>query len=472
MDPTPDTQLAAAPLQAAVEEIRTAIDHMIKIVDDGALDDLGAAGLVGFLQDWETLRNTLPVVDRAALQYGVEQGVPKTLCRRSMEQVLTAGLRLSAGEAGRRVRTARHLADRRSMTGEPLGPQRPHLAAAQRAGLITPEQVTVIDAALRQVDKPSFDPAAVEEGEKLLVELAHDLGPADLRQAAQKVVDAIDPDGVLPDEETHRQRRYLHYRQQPDGSVRGEFRLTPDAGAKFEAMLAPLAAPRTTRCTAGDPDGDAEQAPAAEIVEPDDRTRGQRLHDALEDVCDRLLRTDQLPDTGGTPATVVVHIDADRLLDLTGVGYYADGTPVRARTVAEMMDRAEIAWCLKDAKGAVLDLGRTRRIATYAQTLALYARDGGCSFPDCDVEPDWCERHHILSWLDGGPTNLDNLTLLCRYHHAQFAQRGWRCMINNDRLPVWIPPKWVDRQRRPILHSRIRIRNWNPQDPLPSTHLT
>jgi hypothetical protein len=96
--------------------------------------------------------------------------------------------------------------------------------------------------------------------------------------------------------------------------------------------------------------------------------------------------------------------------------------------------------------------------------LALIARDGGCSFPGCDTAPQWCERHHILPWQVGGDTNLDNLTLLCRYHHRHFEQGGWTCRLNGDGLPVWIPPKWIDRQRRPILNPRITASNWNPQD--------
>ena len=109
-----------------------------------------------------------------------------------------------------------------------------------------------------------------------------------------------------------------------------------------------------------------------------------------------------------------------------------------------------------NASGAVLDLGRSRRIATHHQTLALTARDGGCSFPGCDRAAQWCERHHIKEWVDGGATDLDNLTLLCRYHHHNFATRGWQCRINGDRLPEWIPPSWTDRTRTPLINTRIR----------------
>jgi hypothetical protein len=156
-------------------------------------------------------------------------------------------------------------------------------------------------------------------------------------------------------------------------------------------------------------------------------------------------------------------------ISVHGVGKYADGSPVSARTARNLSDQADIAFCVKDAKGAVLDLHRTRRIASPAQTLALIARDGGCSFPGCDVAPQWCQRHHIIAWYDGGPTNLGNLSLVCAYHHHQFAQRGWTCRINDDGLPVWIPPRWIDPRQRPILNARIPISNWDPQDPLDFT---
>lgn len=462
MNPGTGTQPAAAPLQAALDETRTGLQHLIKIVEDGALHDLGAHGVVELLQEVEEIRNRLPVVDRAVIQHSIEQGVPGLLCERSMARVLASGLRLSAAEAGRRVRAAEHLAERHTMTGEPLGPYRRHLAEAQRQGTITPEQVSVIDGALRTVDGRGFDPTDIEAGEQILTRAAESVGPAELKSLATKVIDGIDPDGTLVDEKQHRDRRFLHLRQRPDGSWHGEFRLTPQAGQKFATLLDTLSRPTTTRCQVGD----AETAEAKRVVDPDERTRGQRFHDAWETMMDRLLRSDQLPETGGTPTTVIITIEERDLVERAGSGRFADGTPISARAVAAMADQADVAWCVKNRQGAVLDLYRDRRIASPTQTLALIARDGGCSFPACDVRPEWCERHHIISWLDGGPTNLDNLTLVCRYHHHYFQQRRWTCKINTDGLPVWIPPSWIDREQRPILHPRIKISNWHPQDPL------
>jgi HNH endonuclease len=64
-----------------------------------------------------------------------------------------------------------------------------------------------------------------------------------------------------------------------------------------------------------------------------------------------------------------------------------------------------------------LDLGRTTRVISPAQRRALAVRDGGCVVPDCTRPLAWCVGHHLVHWLEGGPTDLANLALLCRAHH-------------------------------------------------------
>ncbi len=70
MDPDLLSEPAATALEAAVDGVRTALGHLIKVVEDGALTDLGAPGLVGFLAEFEQVRNTMPVIDRAAIRTG------------------------------------------------------------------------------------------------------------------------------------------------------------------------------------------------------------------------------------------------------------------------------------------------------------------------------------------------------------------------------------------------------------------
>ncbi len=72
----------------------------------------------------------------------------------------------------------------------------------------------------------------------------------------------------------------------------------------------------------------------------------------------------------------------------------------------------------------VLDLGRSRRLATDDQWAALLARDGGCIYPGCTAPPSMTEVHHLAEWADDhGPTDLDLLALLCRHHHHDLHHR-------------------------------------------------
>jgi len=169
-----------------------------------------------------------------------------------------------------------------------------------------------------------------------------------------------------------------------------------------------------------------------------------------------VLRAGELPNSGGIPATVVVTIDEENLRTRTGSGTTSDGSRLSVREVLALAGQAEIIPTVLAKSGAVLTLGRSRRIASRTQTLALIARDGGCSFPGCAHPPEWCERHHLRAWVEGGRTDLDNLTLLCRYHHHNFASRGWVCRLNLDGLPEWVPPRHVDPDQRPLVNTRIQ----------------
>jgi hypothetical protein len=84
------------------------------------------------------------------------------------------------------------------MLGQPLAPRWPTLAAAQRDGAVSTEQVNLIERALAKVDHRGFDPADLEAGERLLTEHARTLGPKDLAIVAARVVDGIDPDAADP----------------------------------------------------------------------------------------------------------------------------------------------------------------------------------------------------------------------------------------------------------------------------------
>jgi hypothetical protein len=87
----------------------------------------------------------------------------------------------------------------------------------------------------------------------------------------------------------------------------------------------------------------------------------------------------------------------------------SDGTTLSADAVVGLAGEADVDPTVVSTTGVVLQLGRTRRLASCGQTIALVARDGGCSFPGCDRPPEWCQRHHTRAWIDGGKTDLQNL---------------------------------------------------------------
>jgi hypothetical protein len=171
------------------------------------------------------------------------------------------------------------------------------------------------------------------------------------------------------------------------------------------------------------------------------------------------------PVSGGTPASVIVTIGVDDLIAKAGLAETADGTMLTSDQLLRIADEAEIWPTIINQNGIPLALGRTQRLASRGQTMALTARDDGCSFPGCTHPPSWCDRHHILDWILGGATDLENLTLLCRYHHTHFLQKGWSCRLNADGLPEWIPPRWIDQQQRPQLDARIRRLSARRQQP-------
>ena len=129
--------------EQALDDLHVGLDHLIKLVEDRALESLDDTGLVGFLQGFERLRNRLPLIDHQMIQEGTARNLAQSLCQGTMTRVLTSTLRISGGEAAGRVK-AETLAERMSMTGEPLEPLRPHLAEKQRTGEVSAENADVV----------------------------------------------------------------------------------------------------------------------------------------------------------------------------------------------------------------------------------------------------------------------------------------------------------------------------------------
>lgn len=440
---------AVSPADHALEELAVSVDHLVKITDDGGLDGVDPRRLLDFALKVERSRNLLALVDHHVVAACTRSDAAHQLGARSVAALLASHLRISEIEAVRRVRAAEALVPiPRELNGRPVGSEpptaaHPLLAEAQRSGDLSPEQVSVVERALSEVDRPGYTQQTTEQLERELVGKSVSLSPRELRKLAQTSIEAATPDGSRSSDALAADRRHLHLSSNADGSMTIIGRVVGTVAASLLAILNPLAKPR--------PDSPGHRGPDHE----DTRTYGQRMHDALGDVCARALRAGGLPEAGGIPTTLIVTIDAEDLARRTGHGETSDGTLLSVPELLRLASETEIISAVLGTSGECLSLGRTRRIASRAQTYALIARDGGCSFPGCQHPPEWCDRHHIRPWIDGGLTELANLTLLCRYHHTHFASAGWDCRVNDDGVPEWSPPRWFDADRKPQVNQRI-----------------
>ncbi len=127
------------------------------------------------------------------------------------------------------------------------------------------------------------------------------------------------------------------------------------------------------------------------------------------------------------PATVVVRVDIEALrrgMAERGEICEVDGLgPVPVAMARDLANDSFLALCFHRAGDirAISHLGRTvnRTLRT-----ALVERDRVCVVPDCHVRT-WLEMDHVVPFTEGGPTELDNLALLCHHHHFLKTYEGW-----------------------------------------------
>jgi len=147
----------------------------------------------------------------------------------------------------------------------------------------------------------------------------------------------------------------------------------------------------------------------------------RRRADAALELVRRSRAADQATKHKARP-TILALCDADLLWDqlkYRGWAELANGERITVQDLRRLACEADIIPIIRDEWGVPLDLGRTVRLATYPQRLALRSCHDTCAMGGCDVPFDWCEIHHLDPWQPPfrGETNLENLVPLCSYHH-------------------------------------------------------
>jgi hypothetical protein len=281
----------------------------------------------------------------------------------------------------------------------------------------------------------------------------------ELAAMARGVRDTLDRLGVADRERHLRAQRSLRKSAVVDGLRRVTLVLDPESDAILTGAIEAAMSPRLGGPRFVDP---ADQDRAAGLVE-DPRTNEQMALDVLVDLVRIGVDRDDGAILGSSKPALRVTISLDdltRAVDAfghehpdtdTGVAWLEGSSePFSAATARRFLCDAGALPIVLGGASEPLDLGRTRRLFTSAQRVALTNRDGGCRWPECDRPPSWCEAHHINPYSTGGTTNLTNGVLLCRRHHLLLHNNGWRIehAPNPDQLQL-IPPASVDPTHKP-----------------------
>lgn len=199
-----------------------------------------------------------------------------------------------------------------------------------------------------------------------------------------------------------------------DGSLRFFGRLATDTGAAFVEAIETAAAVLHQDHAPG---YDAAPRPS----------RAARRADALAEIA-----------LSGCPRThVVLHVDPAALAcRATGTAGRAGSTCAFDDGPAIPSELARRLSCDAELSVAGLNLGRTQRVITPPLRRALEARDGRvCAMPGCDRRHG-LSGHHITHWAHGGRTDLDNIVLLCAYHHRLFHEEGFTMRRSNGVIEI------------------------------------
>ena len=153
----------------------------------------------------------------------------------------------------------------------------------------------------------------------------------------------------------------------------------------------------------------------------------------------------------GHHTTVVMHLDVKERVAALHLG------PLLSEAERRYLDCDATCEVWFERDGQVIGAGRSTRLINRRLRRALEHRHPTCAVPGCGATRG-LHAHHIRHWEDGGATELDNLVLLCPYHH-RLHHRGVITITG----PAHQPRR--HRQRRPRTEPRIA---GAPTEPAPA----
>jgi hypothetical protein len=259
---------------------------------------------------------------------------------------------------------------------------------------------------------------ATKETEAELIAWARTVRPATIRYRA----DAAQRAELESYRDAHRSR-YLQWWWSEDHTrlgLCGEFP-SDQGGVLIKAL--DRAASRLPDVVTGE---DAPEIPGASLEE--------RRADALVALASARLAADQDPDR----ATVVVHAELSALVGNERQAELEGGGLIHPETARRLACDCRLEILAGDNRRPV-GVGRESRVPPRWLRRQLLYRDRGCLFPGCGARR-FLHCHHIVHWIFGGRTDLDNLALVCSYHHRLVHEFGWDIELGPPGRAIWYRP--------------------------------
>ncbi len=356
---------------------------------------------------------------------------------RSAKEALASVFGSRAREAADLLAVAAATAASPVISGGEVPARYPRVAGALGVGALSLAQAQAIVQVLEPA-APHADAGELAWAENALVDAATDaaapLVPELLTAQGKLYAAMLDPDGLLTDAERQRVMRSATLRRRGDGMWVLHVVSPAEEGSSLKSLVDAHEGPRV-RVRFQDPGGLEstdegpidDDAPDGVIEAVDERTREQKRHDIIVGILRAHAASPAAPTAGGEAPTLVLTGTIEAYLAYVQGVQHRDGH-LRIEHTGDLLP---IEWvdrvlCGGSAQLAVISdhhhtlmLGRTQRLFSPAQRRALALRDKGCAVKGCGMPPSWCEVHHVLPWLAGGPTDIDNGILLCSHHHHE-----------------------------------------------------
>jgi len=229
---------------------------------------------------------------------------------------------------------------------------------------------------------------------------------------------ANDPEGYTAEETQAVEDRSLTLSSGESGRVWVRGVLDAEGGAVLRIALEPL---------------------AKSLGKGDERKLARRFADALVELAGHALDNGMVPQRPHLQVTTTL----ETLLQRAGAPA-ADlelALPISAASVERLACDCNVTRILLGSDSQVIDVGRSKRVMSPAQRRALQVRDKGCRWPGCDRPASYTSAHHLVHWVKGGTTDLDNLALLCRRHHWLVHEGRWQLVKTDEGELIAVPPQ-------------------------------